>query len=200
MKKKLLVASLLALAGTGAMAQSNAFEGFSAGVKVSSVGSSTTISGKDSDGSNYSTNLGQQSIVPTVEVGYAYGVSKEIVLGLTATYDLTETKAGSVDNTNLKGENHYSINFKPGYVFNNTTQVYAIVGYNSMTGKISNGGAKATSTYNGFGGGAGIQALVSKNIYIQAEVQQLTYDSKTFSGVTVKPSATVGTLGLGYKF
>ncbi|MBU3555094.1 outer membrane protein [Polynucleobacter sp. UB-Piko-W3] len=195
MKKKLLVASLLALAGTGAMAQSNAFEGFSAGVKVSSVGTSTTIS--DNAGS---VNLGQQSIVPTVELGYAYGVSKEIVLGLTATYDLTETKAGSVNNVNLKGENHYSINFKPGYVFNNTTQVYAIVGYNSMTGKISNGGAKATSTYNGFGGGAGIQALISKNIYVQAEVQQLTYDSKTFSGVTVKPSATVGTLGLGYKF
>jgi opacity protein-like surface antigen len=195
MKKKLLVASLLALAGTGVMAQSNAFEGFSAGVKVSSVGTSTTIS--DNTGS---VNLGQQSIVPTVELGYAYGVSKEIVLGLTATYDLTETKAGSINNTNLKGENHYSINFKPGYVFNNTTQVYAIVGYNSMTGKISNGGAKATSTYNGFGGGAGIQALVSKNIYIQAEAQQLTYESQTNGGLTVKPSATVGTIGMGYKF
>lgn len=195
MKKNLLVASLLAFAATGAMAQSNAFEGFSAGVKVSSVGASTTFSA-----SGFSANLGQQSIVPTVEVGYAYGVSKEIVLGLTATYDLAETKAGSVDNLNLKGQNHYSVNFKPGYVFNNTTQVYAIVGYNSMTGKVSASGLSATQTYNGFGAGAGVQFLLNKNIYIQAEAQQLTYESQTKSGLTSKPSATLGTIGLGYKF
>jgi opacity protein-like surface antigen len=200
MKKNLLVASLLAFAATGAMAQSkaaqsNAFEGFSAGVKVSSVGASTTVSAQSE-----SINFGQQSVVPTVEVGYAYGVSKEIVLGLTATYDLTETKAGSASNFNIKGQNHYSVNFKPGYVFNNATQVYAIVGYNSMTGKISDGGFSATQTFNGFGAGAGVQFLLNKNIYIQAEAQQITYESQSRSGVSFKPSATVGTIGMGYKF
>ena len=196
MKKKLLVASLLALAGTGAMAQSNAFEGFSAGVKVSSVGTSTTLSASDGT----SINMGQQSIVPTVEVGYAYGVSKEIVLGLTATYDLAETKAGSVNGLNFKAQNHYSVNFKPGYVFNNTTQAYVIVGYNSMTAKASYAGLTSTQTMNGFGAGAGIQVLLNKNIYIQAEAQQLTYESKSSNGISYKPSATVGTIGLGYKF
>lgn len=195
MSKKLLVASLLSVAATGAFAQTNAFEGFSAGVKVSSVGASTSIS--DSTGS---ANLGQQSIVPTLEVGYAYGLSKEISLGLTATYDLAETKAGTVDNINLKNTDHYSINFKPGYVFNNTTMVYAILGYNSMTGKASASGYSSNQTFNGFGGGLGIQALLSKNVYIQAEAQQITYSGVTKMGTTYTPSATVGTVGVGYKF
>ena len=193
--KKLLVASLLSVAATGAFAQANAFEGFSAGIKVSSVGASTTISSP-----GFSTNMGQQSVVPTVEVGYAYGVSKEIVLGLTATYDLADAKAGSVDSLNFKSTDHYSINFKPGYVVNNTTQLYAILGYNSMTGKASAQGYSANQTFNGFGAGLGIQVLLNKNIYVQAEAQQITYSGVTKSGVTFTPSATVGTVGLGYKF
>ena len=195
MSKKLFVASLLSVAASGAFAQANAFDGFSAGVKVSSVGASTSIS--DPTGS---ANLGQQSVVPTLEVGYTYGLSKEIALGLTATYDLAETKAGTVDNVNFKNTDHYSINFKPGYVFNNNTMVYAILGYNSMTGKASANGYSVNQTFNGFGAGLGIQALVTKNIYIQAEAQQITYSGQNKSGTTYTPSATVGTVGVGYKF
>ncbi len=195
MSKKLLVASLLSVAATGAFAQTNAFEGFSAGVKVSSVGASTSISEP-----GFSANLGQQSVVPTVELGYAYGLSKEISLGLTATYDLSETKAGSVNGANLKNSNHYSINFKPGYLVNNTTMVYAILGYNSMTGKISEAGSSVSSTFNGFGAGLGVQAMLTKNVYIQAEAQQITYSGVTKEGTTFTPSATVGTVGVGYKF
>jgi opacity protein-like surface antigen len=195
--KKLLIASALAAASTGAFAQAsaNAFEGFSAGVKVSSVGASTSLSS-----SSGSSNLGQQSVVPTIDLGYAYGVSKEISLGLTATYDLADTKSGSVNGANLKGTEHYSVNFKPGYVFNNNTMVYAILGYNVMTGKISAAGYSSSEKYNGFGGGIGIQTLVTKNIYIQAEAQQITYTGATTNVTTVTPSATVGTFGVGYKF
>jgi opacity protein-like surface antigen len=195
MSKKLLVASLLSVAATGAFAQVNAFDGFSAGIKVSSVGASTTLSSTGG-----SVNMGQQSVVPTVELGYTYGVSKEIALGLTATYDLAETKSGTADGLNFKNTDHYSINFKPGYVFNNTTMVYAILGYNAMTGKASNAGYSATQNFNGFGAGLGIQALLTKNVYIQAEAQQITYSGVTKAGVTFTPSATVGTVGLGYKF
>ncbi|QWE20908.1 outer membrane protein [Polynucleobacter sp. AP-Kolm-20A-A1] len=197
--KKLLAASLLSVAATGAFAQANAFEGFSAGVKVSSVGGSTALSSP-----GFSGNWGQQSVVPTIEAGYTYGVSKEIALGLTATYDLANTKLGSEDNANIKGKNHYSLNFKPGYVFNNTTMLYAILGYNSMTGSLNVNGASASTTFNGFGAGVGLQTLLSKNIYVQVEAQQLTYSGVTKSiggeNVTFTPSATVGTLGLGYKF
>ena len=196
--KKLLIASALVAASTGAFAQAsaNAFGGFSAGVKVSTVGASTAVNGTDGT----SLNLGQQSVVPTVEVGYTYGLSKEIALGLTATYDVTETKGGSVNGLNLKSNNHYSVNFKPGYVFNNTTMVYALVGYNGMTGKAQYGGYSTTQTFNGFGAGAGVQFLLNKNVYLQAEAQQITYSGKSDQNVKFTPSATVGTIGVGYKF
>lgn len=53
--------------------------------------------------------MGQQSVVPAVEAGYAFGISKEIALGLTGTYDLTNTKGGSSGTANLDGKKHYSI-------------------------------------------------------------------------------------------
>jgi opacity protein-like surface antigen len=199
MKKRLLALALLA-GSTGVFAQANPFEGFSAGVNVSSVGASTELSG---DGGG-SLNFGQQSIVPSLEVGYMFGISKEFALGLTATYDLADTKAGSADGFNIKGKNHYSINLKPGYVIGNSTMAYVLLGYNATKGTISSDGQSASSNFSGFGAGFGVQTLIDKNIYLKAEFQQITYSSKTFTdGVgsfNAKPSATVGTIGVGYKF
>jgi len=199
MKRKFLALALLA-GSTGVFAQSNPFEGFSAGVSVSSVGASTTLT--DSIGS---INMGQQSIVPTVEVGYMYGISKDIGLGVTFTYDLADTKAGSLDNFNMKGKNHYSINLKPGYVVGNSTMIYALVGYNSTKGTASYEGYSTSTNYNGVGAGLGIQTLLTKNLYVKLEAQQVTYNSKSFTDDTgdtgkFKPSATIGTIGIGYKF
>jgi len=197
MKKKLLALALLA-GSTGVFAQANPFEGFSAGVNVSSVGASTTLSDSGS------INFGQQSIVPALEVGYMYGISKDFGIGLTATYDLSDTKSGSIDDFNIKGKNHYSINLKPGYVIGNSTMAYVLVGYNAIKGTVNSEGQSASSNFSGFGAGFGVQALIDKNIYLKAEFQQISYGSKTFSdsvgSYSIKPSATVGTIGIGYKF
>jgi opacity protein-like surface antigen len=201
MKKKLVALALLA-GSTGVFAQANPFEGFSAGVGVSSVGASTTLSGADAVGGD-SVNFGQQSIVPTIEVGYTHGLSKEFSLGITATYDLADTKAGSANDINVKGKNHYSINLKPGYMVGNSTMAYALVGYHATKGIISGDGESISSNYSGFGAGLGIQTLIDKNIFIKAEFQQITYNTKTGlagADINVKPSATVGTIGIGYKF
>lgn len=194
MKKKLLVAALFTAASAGAFAQANQFEGASVGVDVSSVGASTSVSG------NGSANMGQQSVVPTIEAGYTIGVSKDIALGFTATYDLAETKGGSADNYNFKGKNHYSINFKPGFVVGSSTMVYALIGYNGMQGTANDRGRTSTQSFNGMGAGFGVQTMVDKNVYVKAEAQQVTYSSSTNSGLTYKPSETIGTIGLGYKF
>ena len=201
MNKKILALSLL-VSSASVFAQANPFEGFSAGVSVSSVGASTTLSGNDAF-AGASANFGQQSIVPTIEAGYTFGISKEFALGITATYDLADTKAGSVSGFNVKGKNHYSINLKPGYVIGNSTMAYALVGYNATKGTVNIDGESASSNFSGIGAGLGIQTLIDKNIYIKAEVQQITYNTKTgFFGadINVKPSATVGTIGVGYKF
>ncbi|MEA9602501.1 outer membrane beta-barrel protein [Polynucleobacter sp. MG-28-Ekke-A2] len=194
MKKNLLVAALLTTITTIATAQTNPFEGPSVGVSVSSVGGTTDISGTSSG------NAGQQSIIPTVDVGYAFGITKEIALGLTGTYDLADTKGGTAGDANLVGKKHYSINLKPGYVLGTSTMIYALVGYNRMSGTMNYNGYTGTSNLNGIGYGLGIEALLSKNIYARIEGQQVKYSSSTMSGVTYKPSATLATLGLGYKF
>jgi opacity protein-like surface antigen len=198
MNKKILVATLFSVVTSGAMAQANSninpFEGPSIGVSVSSVGGSTDLSGTSS------ANMGQQSVVPTVEAGYAFGVSKEVALGLTGTYDLADTKGGSAGSANLVGKKHYSINFKPGYVLGSSTMLYALLGYNRLQGTLNNNGYTGTSNMNGIGYGIGIEALLDKNVYVKLEGQQVKYSSSTLSGVTYKPSTTIATLGLGYKF
>jgi opacity protein-like surface antigen len=192
MKKKLLVTAALSIMATGAMAQSNPpenpFAGPSVGISVSSA----------SGGTDFFT--GTQSVVPTIEVGYAYGVSKEIALGLTATYDLADTRAGSSGNPDLVGNRHWSVNFKPGYVLGSTTMIYALVGYHTMEGTLNNNGVVGTSNINGMGYGLGIEALLDKNLYVRLEGQTLRYLSTTTAGLTYKPSTSLATLGLGYKF
>lgn len=195
MKKKILASTLLALCGSPVMAQS-AFEGFNGGVTVSSVGSTTELSG-----SGLTLNVGQQTIVPTIDIGYTYDVSKEFVVGVSATYDLVDTKAGSASvsttSVTLKGKDHYSINLKPGYVIGNT-MLYGLLGYNSLKASASTGAYSLN--FNGYGVGAGVAVMIDKNLYVKAEVQQISYSSKTDTGVTYKPSASVGTIGIGYKF
>jgi opacity protein-like surface antigen len=199
MKIKLLVAAAATVIAGSAMAQANPFEGFSAGVNVSAVGATTKVNGL-----GQSLSFGEQSIVPSLEIGYMYGVTKDFALGITATYDLTDTKAGSFGPLQFKAKDHYSINLKPGYVFNNSSMVYAIVGYNSIQGNVSGiDGISISQSNNGIGVGLGLQFLVDKNIYIKAEAQQITFSSKTpqiSSDLTTKGSATVGTIGVGYKF
>lgn len=195
MNKKLFLATVLTVSATGAMAQANPFEGFNAGASISSVGSSTTLT-LNGD----SLNLGQQSMVPTLDIGYTYGVTKEFTLGMSATYDLADTKGGSINNLNFKGKNHYSFNLKPGYVVGNSTMVYAILGYNSFKGEASLAGQSSSLNFNGFGAGAGVALLIDKNIYFKLEAQQITYSSKQDGALTFKPNSTVGTVGIGYRF
>jgi opacity protein-like surface antigen len=198
MKKKLLVSAALSIMATGLMAQSNPpanpFEGASAGASISSVGGSTNLSGTQAG------NMGQQTVVPTLNVGYAFGLSKEIALGLTGTYDLTDTQGGSSGSANLVGKKHWSVNFKPGFVLGSSTMIYALVGYNRMQGTLTNNGTTGAANLNGIGYGLGIEALVDKNVYVRLEGQQVKYTTVDNSGVTYKPSTTLATLGLGYKF
>ena len=200
-KIKLAAVGLASLVATSAFAQSSNFEGPLVGGLVSSVGSSTNI---NASGSTLS--FGDQSMVPAVEIGYNYAATDKIVLGATATYDLTKTNGGALQlegsGGNLESKNHYSLNFKPGYVINDSTLIYATGGYNSRVGTLTNTPLGNVS-FSGFGYGVGAFLLLDKNIYLRLEVQRVEYATQSISlsgDLNVKPSNTVGTLGLGYKF
>lgn len=198
MKKKFIAATTILFASTGALAQStvpaNPFEGFSVGIGLSAVGSSTDLSG------SRSANIGQQSVVPTIEAAYTQGVSKDVALGFTGTYDLTDTSGGSDGSASIKGKNHYSLNFKPGVVLGSNTMIYGLIGYHHMEGKLNNNASSSTNGFNGIGYGLGLQLLLDKNLYVKLEGQRVRYSSSTLSDLTFEPSKTIATLGVGYKF
>lgn len=196
--KKLFFAVLCAFTCSYAFAQASNFQGFTIGVNGSSVGSSTTISGGGD-----SIDMGQQTFIPSGEIGYTYGVG-DAAISLTGTYDFVDTKAGqvTVGSTSVKlvGKNHYSFNLKPAYAVTPSTLLYATVGYNSIKGEFTGGGVSGSTNFSGVGYGIGVVQLMSKNVFLKAELQQISYGSKTVDGATYQPSSTIGTLGIGYKF
>lgn len=208
MKSKIFALALISTLAGGALAQTNAFEGFTAGINISSIGATTTLTDTDSK-----VDLGQQSAVPGIELSYNFAASSNFVLGISATYDFTKTKLGSISDqdgsSTFKGQNRMSINLKPGFLVTPNSMVYAVVGYNAMSTKIDANSATASpasesfsKTLNGIGYGAGVAVMIDKNIFVKAEVQQVNFNSWNPEGdiASIKPNLTVGTIGIGYKF
>jgi len=195
MKKKILATLIFASMSSGVFAQAKNFEGFNAGLNLSLVGAST-----EGSASGNVVSFGQQNVIPSVDLGYNFAANENLVLGISGTYDFTSTDGGKVNNATLKMENHYSFNLKPGFVVSPNTMLYATFGYNRGTGKITTAGG--TKAFNGFSYGLGALVMVDKNIFVKAEVQRVDYTSESAFGdfVNFKPSSTIGTIGVGYKF
>lgn len=185
---------------SGVFGQAKNFEGLTGGANISSIGGSS-----DFTAGTTKLDLGQQSFVPSIELGYNFASSNDIVLGLTATYDFADSKLGedsdSISSLNIKGQNRYSINLKPGYMLTQSTMGYATVGYNAMSVKvIGDSGVSASKNYSGIGYGLGLAVMLNSNVFLKAEVQQVNFGSQTISGMAIKPTLTIGTIGIGYKF
>jgi opacity protein-like surface antigen len=195
MKIKLLVAAAATVLATGAFAQAKSFEGFTVGVNGSFVGNTTQLSGSGDS------NVGDSNFIPSGELGYAYAVTDKFVVALTGTYDFMESNAGKLTSTyQLKGKNHYSVNLKPGYALSKEAMVYAIIGYNQLTGSITN--VSGSTNFTGVGYGLGAQLMLTSNVYAKVEMQQIQYGSQGIvnTQLNAKPVSNVGTFGVGYKF
>lgn len=200
--KKILIAT--AVAATcfvpQVFAQARNFEGLSLGVNLNAASTSSEISG-----AGFSNKNGDTSTHLGVQAAYGFPMGDAFVFGIGATYDFGDLKGGSTSASGtsyeLKGKDRYSVYFEPGFVVSNSSMVYAKVGYQGMKGEINlSTGQTFTDDYFGAGIGAGIRAMVNKNLYFQAEFLQVNFDEKTQNGVRTKPSATIGTIGVGYKF
>ncbi len=208
MKKKLLVASLLTLAGTGAMAQS-AFEGFyaQAGIGYESVAPSFT--GGSVAGFGYTaTGNNANSFAGTIGAGYNFAVTPSFLLGIGAEYspiagskaNITTTVAGiGSDTDQYNKKDSYNIFISPSIVIDKDKLAYAKVGYT---------GANVTSdgdntSLNGYSLGLGYKQIISGGLYGFGEVNYASYANKDVGdGATGSFSAnsTNVLVGLGYKF
>ncbi len=202
--KKVLIAAAVAASciAPQAFAQTNGasgFTGFSIGANANASTSSTEVSNV-----NGSVDLGKSSQNVSLQAAYGVDLGNNYVLGLGATYALGDLKSGSAStggfNANLKGKDAYSIYLEPGYAISNSTLVYGKLAYLNMKGEVEGTGYRGSKNFSGVGYGIGVRHKLNKNLFLQGEIAQSEYSDESISGTTYKPSATTGTVGIGYQF
>ena len=216
MKKKLLVASLLALTGTGAMAQS-AFQGpygqLGVGYESSDAGFSNGTMRVGGAAYNISSS-NSNSFTGGVGLGAYFPLTSTFLLGVGADYSPIARSstnftfripaAGFSETGSWKTKSSYSIFVSPAYVVAKDKLAYAKVGYAGSSSQVTNAdGTKDTTNYTGYSLGLGYKQMVSGSIYAFGEVGYAAYGSKSLgsdvSGST-KPTSMNALVGVGYKF
>ena len=203
--KKLFIAATIGatLLGTQAFAQTNNFRGFSAGLNLNVAGNVTELKDVATK-----VKIGDTTQNAAVQAAYAFAPSEQFVIGVGATYSLSDLNAGSgtlgADSYEIKGKDFYTVYVEPGFVAGNNTLAYLKIAYAGTRAdtKATVGGltSSASDNFTGAGIGAGIRTMLDKNVYLQAEFMQLNFNELSRSGVTLKPTSTLGTIGIGYKF
>lgn len=206
MKKKLLVVSFLALAGTGVMAQS-AFEGaygqVGAGYENNSVSSSSsfTANGNSLSTPNANNGIGQINL----GLGYNASLTKQFLLGVGAEYSIMESKLESGQITSATGcgggncnatqkykvSNRYSIFLTPGYAIDKDKLAYLKAGYSSQTVQASLNQTGITDSDNGFNFGSksvsgyvlglGYKQIIKGGFYGFGEANYYSYSSASLN-------------------
>ncbi len=204
--KKLLSVMAVSLTCAAAGAQTANFEGFSAALNMNLIGAST----KTEFGDAIVDGLGKNAAGASVQLAYGFALSKDVVLGIGGTYALSSPKVLSVDLgegawATGKAKKMASLYVEPGYLLSDKTMVYGKLSYESAKVSISNSeGDNDSKNVHGTGFGAGIRTMLDKNLFLQVEVKRIGYGSTltdpTDEGSRFKTSATVGTVGIGYKF
>lgn len=211
MKKSSLVAgSVLALAATGAFAQSS-FEGFygQAGIGYEMVSPSLSYGNLNvtNNGSPYaslpfaSSVSNANSFAGTVTVGYNFVVTKDFLLGVGAEYSpIAGSKANFSGSNSVIGtysgqynkENSYNIFLSPATPVGKDGLLYGKVGYTGASVKSQvEGGTSSSATLSGYSLGLGYKQFISGGLYGFGEVNYASYGNKTSS-----ESASIGTYAL----
>jgi len=213
MKKKLLVAVLFTVAGTGAMAQS-AFEGFYGQVGIGYESTAVSFTGGTVSGRGYSgTANNSNSFAGTVGIGAYFSVTPSFLLGLGAEYSpipgsnanssISIPSAAFTGTGTYKKKDSYNLFVSPAIVIDKDKLAYAKVGFTGANIESSSGGASDTTSYTGYSLGLGYKQIIQGGLYGFGEVNYAAYSSKSdgdgLSG-TNKPTATNVLVGLGYKF
>ena len=199
MKQKLLVASLLALASTGVMAQSKSFEGAygQAGIGYEMVSPSLSLGNLNATGTGnlvgsypYSSSISNSnSFTGAVGLGYNFTVTKAFLLGIGAEYNPIAGQSANYsfnnatlgrDNGTWKKENSYNIFLSPATPIGKDGLLYGKVGFTGASVKSSvTGGTSSTNNLTGYSLGAGYKQFISGGFYGFGEVNYASYGDNT---------------------
>lgn len=194
--KKLILSAAIASAflAPQAFAQNKNFEGFSVGLSANFNNMKTEIPGQSP--SESSSTLG-------IKANYGWALSSNFILGLSASYDTGNIKAGSIPASNVSatGKGLTVVSIDPGFKVSNDTLVYAKLGYATVQGVLE-GAITGSENYNGTAIGLGVRSMMGKNWSVDVEAQQINFTAKnsTAAGGDVKPSNAVISVGVNYHF
>jgi hypothetical protein len=146
--------------------------------------------------------ISKSEAAPSFGLGYTFALNSSYTLGLKISGDFKsgEYGAGDVAGTETKvvEKNHYSVAVEPGYVVNPKLLVFGILAHHTAIAEIE--GVSGHARMNGIGYGIGFKQTVADHLFIMAELQRIDYGRETIDVSTIKPSSTVGAVGLGYHF
>jgi opacity protein-like surface antigen len=191
----LLKTSLLGLALVSTASMASNFAGPEAGVSVTMNGATTAFKINNNE-----LTLGESSLGFKLHGGYGFDVSKDTVVLLGLDYNVTDIAAGKILGGSLKYKNSWSLSAAPGMLLNDKTLAYVKLSYEA--GKINSDftGLKLDQSVSGFGYGVGLRTEINKTTFLETEIKQVNFKKFTSGGSDVTPSATVGSVGLVFKF
>jgi opacity protein-like surface antigen len=209
------VALLATTATTPALSQSKNFAGPSIAVHAGLTSSDTNLNIRD-DGEDALLNLklGENDVAYGADIAYSFPIDNNFLISIGATYDFDKKKAGSISFSadgvsdlvsELSIEKHYSFYAEPTYAFNNSTALFAKLGYHKAKGSVSLNEDIFTKDIKGLGYGFGIKTFLNNNVFIKAEASLVKYDKETYesddeSSTTAEPETVSGLISIGYKF
>jgi len=199
MNKVVITAAIACLATLPVAAQLRPFAGWSLGLNLNRVSTTTEFGG-----AGITSTMGDTDFNSSLQAAYALPLGRRYQLGLGMSVGMGDLKAGSINlngsELSFRTRNMYSLYAEPGYALGDATLLYGKVSYLGGRGEESYGGEIFGKTYAGLGLGAGVRTLLSERLYLQVELLYGDYEWKTARTGAFRPTSTTGSVGLGWRF
>ena len=203
MKAQPLFSGLILLSLSG-YAQASDLEGFNIALGLGYV--QPKINYADNSGGAYQWD--RRSVVPRVSATYNFAVNDKWLMGAGVEFDLDKVDAGTTSAmwgpVKASMSEHTSAYIQPAYSLDDTSTVFVKVGYHTV--KVNTPPQPGANWIEdifhatGIGYGIGYNKFINKNLFIQAEIQQVNYQSKGYSSYAYWQKTTSETVSIGYKF
>lgn len=176
-------------------------EGFAVGLTAGMA----TASAAYKNGTIDAHGLGKSAATSSINADYTFRGIGAGTFTVGAEVDLANPQIASYrdsgNNFTFKQDQRYGVFLSPGFLIANSAVGYLKIGYywTDLVGQGSRAGQ--AYSFQGWGYGLGTRYFLDKNIYVSLEWMQSNYGSENIAGgANLKPEATSGVLGVGYRF